>query len=1152
MSSFALFWLLFVLLIVVTAIIIRGVSVRLLQFGRFLAVTTVPQNTDPAESENPISPREALITTSAAAVIAFLYALCFSGRGVGPQLSFALFCPTVFIVLTLTLISLGRLHNARALYLFVPIVVVASFNTVFTDDFFAYGNVSVAIGLFTLFLITAVNKQFSEPLSLPGLKLFARAVFGNWTAWLGFSKTLAAESGQKFELGAGRKILRGILLALPLLALLTALLMSADMVFVQLGRDLWETFTRVLTFDRDSLMFIVTLAGAWVYFCGYIGQSRKLVSISAGPPKERPRADVVVGATFLGLVNLLFLAFSWVQVAYLFTGGLMTLPPGIIYSQYAREGFFQLLAVTVINLSLFLFFLSWLEGVRESRGLRFLLFGLGLFTSVLIASSFYRLFLYIEAYGYTALRLRVITFLSLEILWVIIAAASLFSKRIPFGRAILAASFIFYPVSNVTGSHYLATKLNLNLFLTGRLEYLDVKSHAIGVDGLGLIKPLMEDECYICQDHKIRKKGTWGARGARGQSLADIAALDSLVEASKKWQNWSYFKNTFIDSVREERDRLEREKNTTALRGAVQSMRSNMTPLAQDAGPEALTKLIESGADVNARDKNGTTVLMDSVFHSSNPEVIRRLIKGGAAVDFRSENGWTPLMTAVQFNKNPGVITTLIENGADVNARNQSDETVLMLAAAFNDNPEIITTLIKSGAEVNARGKKGWTPLLLAAEHNRNPEVISALIKAGAEVNVRNPKGETVLMLAAQNRNPDGIAAITTLLKNGADVKALDSDGNSILMRVARSRISNTTPEVIAALVKSGADVNARSKNGETILEIAARNNHPDVVAALIKNGADAKALDDQGNSALMRAAQSRVSKPVKDGADIDARDEVGRTALMIAVSNNNPANIATINALIKKGADVNGIDNYGNSVLMWAAQSGSSNNTPEIFAKLIEYGANVNARNQGGVTALMFAASVSGNTEVLTTLMENGANVNARDEHGWTPLMNAVVHNSGREIGPKLKVIATLIEYGAEVKARDKEGQTPLMLAAKHNGRPEVIAALIEYGAEVNARDRGGETPLLLAARYIWDPEVITTLIKNGAEVNVRLGNGQTPLMLAVKHNRNPKIIVALIENGADAGLKDKQGRKAMDFAEENPNYEELKTLPMFSGRRP
>ncbi len=78
---------------------------------------------------------------------------------------------------------------------------------------------------------------------------------------------------------------------------------------------------------------------------------------------------------------------------------------------------------------------------------------------------------------------------------------------------------------------------------------------------------------------------------------------------------------------------------------------------------------------------------------------------------------------------------------------------------------------------------------------------------------------------------------------------------------------------------------------------------------------------------------------------------------------------------------------------------------------------------------------------EEVRRLVGSGADVNARDENGWTALMRAsLLNNSNKE------VIQVLIDSGADVNARDKNGWTALMFASANTSNPEVIEFLIHY----------------------------------------------------------------------------------------------------------
>ena len=108
---------------------------------------------------------------------------------------------------------------------------------------------------------------------------------------------------------------------------------------------------------------------------------------------------------------------------------------------------------------------------------------------------------------------------------------------------------------------------------------------------------------------------------------------------------------------------------------------------------------------------------------------------------------------------------------------------------------------------------------------------------------------------------------------------------------------------------------------------------------------------------------------------------------------------------------------------------------------------ANVDTRGARGVTLLMHAAAF-GNLETMKFLIESGADVNARNDFGATALLW-----SARD-PQKAKL---LIEFGANVNAQSKQGRTPLMMAAMLDGGSEIVKLLLDKGGNPNARDTRG-----------------------------------------------------------------------------------------------
>jgi ankyrin repeat protein len=150
--------------------------------------------------------------------------------------------------------------------------------------------------------------------------------------------------------------------------------------------------------------------------------------------------------------------------------------------------------------------------------------------------------------------------------------------------------------------------------------------------------------------------------------------------------------------------------------------------------------------------------------------------------------------------------------------------------------------------------------------------------------------------------------------------------------------------------------------------------------------------------------------------------------------------NVAEAKRLIEAGADVNAQDNRGYTALIRA----SGWRYTEIVKLLIEAGADVNAKAEWNGRTALIHASASGDEyiETVKLLIEAGADVNAQDKYGYTALMAA--SQEGYE-----KVTKLLIEEGADVNAQNFDGITALMFAEKM-GHTEIVQALLETGVDV------------------------------------------------------------------------------------------------------
>ena len=265
----------------------------------------------------------------------------------------------------------------------------------------------------------------------------------------------------------------------------------------------------------------------------------------------------------------------------------------------------------------------------------------------------------------------------------------------------------------------------------------------------------------------------------------------------------------------------------------------------------------------------------------------------------------------------------------------------------------------------------------------------------------------------------------------------------------------------------------------------------------------------------------------------VNGKDAGGSTALHHAAGY---GPIANLDLLLKKGADLNAKNRRGSTALHWAIHDEGK------VRLLLAKGAQINARQAQGRTPLFLAAMLGDSVLSMRLLLVGGADPNLASANGQTPLMMATRGN--------VEGVRLLIEKGAEVNAKDGAGETALM-AACTSGNADAVRLLIERGADVKAKSKRNETALGFAATA-GVQESVELLLAKGAEVNVRNFRGYSPLMFAASSDTIPAgIIRLLLDKGADASFTADYDESASDLAAKRGHTEAARLLGAGSSRQ-
>jgi hypothetical protein len=259
----------------------------------------------------------------------------------------------------------------------------------------------------------------------------------------------------------------GLAAAVPVIAVFGGLLMDSDPVFSRLMSDAF----------RVKIDFLVEHGFAICFWSWAAAGLLRVFTKTQSPPGSfahswAGRLPLGQVGTVVALVDLLFLAFVAVQFRYLFGGAdLVRQVIGLSYAEYARSGFFELVAVVALSLPLLLF-ADWTldrqdrQAVRVFRQLACLMLVL---LNVMLASALFRMRLYTLEYGLTELRFYTTAFMG----WLVLvfgwfAATVLRGRRFRFASGAVTAALLVLLTLNLLNPDGLIAATNLSRAAAGR------------------------------------------------------------------------------------------------------------------------------------------------------------------------------------------------------------------------------------------------------------------------------------------------------------------------------------------------------------------------------------------------------------------------------------------------------------------------------------------------------------------------------------------------------------------------------------------------------------------------------------------------------------------------------------------------------------
>ncbi len=488
--------------------------------------------------------------------------------------------------------------------------------------------------------------------------------------------------------------------------------------------------------------------------------------------------------------------------------------------------------------------------------------------------------------------------------------------------------------------------------------------------------------------------------------------------------------------------------------------------LAEQGDAAAIARALADGADPHAAGPDGSVPLHWAA-RQDHLAAAEALLAAGASPMAEDRYGVTPLYLAAE-NGNAAMIEAFLAAGGDANAYAPHGETMLMTAARTGV-VDAIRVLLEAGAEVDARDREFSQTALMIAVREREVAATELLLEAGADVNAQTRMGPEPAFVPPCKGTGCGSEGVGINRGGLPDRGRRDArlGGMTPLLYAARDGLA----ELTAVLVEAGADLELAEANGITPLLMASLNGHIETARVLLRAGADPNADDFWGRTPLWAAVEYRNLDMNNRDQDSPTHNGVDRAPF-----------VPFIEELIAAGADVNArtrevppsrrwlyslgdvswVDFTGQTPFLRAALSGDTT----VMRLLLAHGADPNLPTFAGTTPLMAAAGVNwvvaqtytespeALLEAVKICLENGADINATNSMGLTALLGAANRGSN-------EIIRYLAANGADLYVADVHGRTAerwaegvFLAAVGAERKPATLALLAELkAAQAQAR---------------------------------------------------------------------------------------------------
>jgi ankyrin repeat protein len=604
-----------------------------------------------------------------------------------------------------------------------------------------------------------------------------------------------------------------------------------------------------------------------------------------------------------------------------------------------------------------------------------------------------------------------------------------------------------------------------------------------------------------------------------------------------------------------------------------------MLAIKLNADIELIKVLLECNADINKLTYDHQSALTFAI-QQENQDFVHELVQNGADINFKGKNGYTPLHYAIE-TENLEVIKLLICKD-NINQQDYRGCTPIHLAIRQKgDNCiYIIESLIKNNANIEIADNTGKTPLHYAYIFT-NIDAVYYLISQNADRNAVDNYKSTILHFLARNPNYQKMKSLEDIALYGIDIDIIDNQKNTPLYYA----ITQKNFAFINKLLSLGANMFFIPPESYSCLELillelndkikkdlkASKNIKDDIISQTILaclNNTNEKGKERYNHTqSVARIAIIHNLKELltwlynkfpkfSDAFKFDpiSKDNLGCYPLHIAAERNS---LDAVKVLLNHVVDVNVIDQNGKTAIHHAVECKKSTTSCELIQLLIKRRVNINVQDCLGNTALFYAAKKK-NFQVIQTLLDANANVFRQNSNKINDLefilkiIEAEIIGANKEsadiitnilkqvvaLNPQYKLINLVIKHDCcnilkkiialfkaniiqiDLNQPDDKGNTALHHAI-FNKNENIAKVLLLEAINRDAKNHIGMTAIHYASQTRQDVKLVKLLLDCCANACIEDNKKYTPLYYAIKGN-NIEAIQLLIDAGSDVNIKD------------------------------